>query len=202
MTIDSTFLDERAERQERAATQAGRDRDVLEWLNRNNPPEVRLPKFDAWCRRELAKRCDWHWAGEHKEKRIEQARIYLRKLVLGLWQRGWELDGERLARRITDLLDAVGKAQKAGKVGSFWPYFSAAVDRFVGQNAEELKEDAMNAGAHVGQVFQTLVSGLPKAPSLPSLIAQQEQELLREKVSKQRRKAVRAAAEKDQLRLL
>lgn len=202
MSQDSTFLDERTERQQRAANQAARDRDVLAWLHRDRPPEVRIAAFDAWCRRELAARCDWTWAGEQKAKRIEQARIHLRNLVLGLWRRGWELDGERLARRITDLLDAVGKAQRAGKVVSFWPYFSAAVDRFVGQNAEELREEAMQLGAHVGQVFQALASGLPKAPSLPALIAQQEQETLREKVARQRRAAVAKAADKAQLPLL
>lgn len=202
MSQDGTYLDERAERQQRLAQQAARDRAGLVWLHRDRPPEVRITAFDTWCRRELATRLDWTWAGAHQAKRIEQARIHLRQLVLALWRRGWELDGERLARRITDLLDAVGKAQRAGKVGSFWPYFSASVDRYVGANAEELREDAMQMGAHVGQVFQTLVSGLPKAPSLPALIAQQEQETLREKVSRARRAKAAQATEKAQLRLL
>jgi hypothetical protein len=202
MSQDSTFLDERDERLQRQRQQAERDRDVLAWLHRNNPPEVRIVAFDAWCRRELAKRCEWAWAGQLKAKRIEQARAYLRKMILALWDRGWELDGQLLAGRITDLLDAVGKAQRAGKVGSFWPYFSAAVDRFVGQNAEELREDAMQAGSHVGQVFQQLVAGLPKPPSLPALIAQQEAETVRERVNRQRKAEARKAAEKSQLPLL
>ncbi|MBA4136727.1 MAG: hypothetical protein C0518_05365 [Opitutus sp.] len=202
MSQDSAFLDERDERAELARKQAARDRDALAWLHRDNPPEVRIVAFDVWCRRELAARLVWDWAGAQKPKRIEQARLYLRKIVLGLWNRGWELDGKRLADRLTDVLDAVGKAQRAGKVGSFWPYFSASVDRFVGQNAEELREDAMQMGAHVGQVFQTLVAGLPATPSLPALIAQQETERLNDKAKRVTRQKARQAAEKSQLPLL
>ena len=202
MSQDSTFLDERAARQQQAAHQAERDRDVLAWLHGANPPEVRIVAFDAWCRRELGARLDWGWAGEAKGRRIEQCRLELRKVVLGLWRRGWELDGKRLADRLIGLLDAVGAAQRAGKVGSFWPYFSAAVERFVGQNAEELREEALQAGAHVGQVFAHLVEGLPRGPSLPALIAQESAEALRAKVARQRQSAARKAAEKDQMRLL
>lgn len=61
------------------------------------------------------------------------------------------LDGRKLAARITELLDAVATYQRAGKVVEFWPYFKASVERYVGANAEELKEDAMRAGSQVNQ---------------------------------------------------
>lgn len=201
MSQDSTFLDERAGRQERERSQAERDRAVMAWLQLENPPAVRIVSFDRWCRRELGARLDWAWAGEHRDKRIEQARLALSKLVVGLWRRGFLLDGRRLADRITGMLDAVGKAQRGGKVGDFWPYFNAAVDRFVGQNAEALREETMSAGMHVGQVFQALTRDLPTSPALPELLAQRASETLREKVSRQRRTEALKAAEKSQLPL-
>lgn len=202
MSQDSTYLDERAAEIERQQKQARRDRAALVWLTRDKPIEARLVSFDTWCRRELERRLEWSWAGPHKEKRIEQCRHVLAKMVRGLWQRGWLLDGRRLAERITELLDNVGSYQRAGKVGNFWAYFNAAVSRFVGQNSEELQAEAMQAGMHVGQVFQTLSRQLASAPSIPEAIAQRDAETLRERVSRQRRQQAIKAADAAQLPLL
>lgn len=201
MSLDSAYLDEHQERQKQAAELALRDRAALVWLHGEHPPEVRLPSFDAWVRRQLDRRLEWGWAGALKAKRLEQCRLVLHKLVAGLWARGWHLDGKRLADRITGLLDAVGKAQREGKVRAFWPYFNAAVERFVGQNAEELKEEAMGAGMHVGQIFERLTARRPGAPAIPELIAQRDQETLREKLAKERAKATREAADAAQGKL-
>jgi hypothetical protein len=173
-------------------------------------PAARLIKFDAWVRAELGKRLDWSWAGAQRERRIEQCRLCLEKLVLDLWRRGWMLDGKKLARHIEAVLDAVARQQKAGKVQDFWAYFQASVNRYVGANAEELREEAMRAGTHVSQLlsFYGVKPGTaaPVAPSLPELIAQRasevaqaKEETLREKIAKARK---RPAADDGQASLL
>lgn len=196
-----------AEREQQSAQERGdaqrdvRQGDIRAWLVVEHKPEIRIASFDRWCRHELAKRLDWAWAGDQKAKRIEQARLALSKLAIGLWRRGFLLDGHRLADRMTGLMDAVGNAQRAGKVGDFWPYFNAAVDRFVGQNAEELREETLSAGMHVGQVFQALTRHAAKAPALPELLAQRASETLREKVNRHNRTEARKSAERAQLPL-
>ncbi len=180
-----------------------RNGDLTAWLNAANRPEVRLLAFDRWAKEQLAKRLDWGWAGDSKEKRIEQCRIYLERLVLDLWRRGWMLDGKRLAGHIEKCLDAVGTYQRAGKVANFWAYFQASVDRYVGGNAEEIREEAMRVGSHVGQVLKAFgVERGAASAALPALVAQRAAEVadakeatLREKQSRLRAKnAAQSAA--------
>lgn len=202
MSQDGTYLDERAERAGKAAHQADRDAATRAWFGRDQDPAERLVRFDTWLRRELAARLDWTWAGAAKEKRIEQCRIQIDGMILDLWKRGWMLDGRRLADRITEMLDAIGKAQRGGQVRDFWSYFKASVDRYVGLNAEEIREEAMHAGAAVADVFQQLLKQAPRSASLPELVAQRREETLREKTNRLAREKGRKAADKDQLPLL
>lgn len=216
MDTFSTFLDSRSADAGRAAHQAQRDAAALAWLNQGRAPEDRLPAFDAWCRRELATRLDWTWAGSQKERRIEQCRLCLEGMVLALWKRGWMLDGKRLAAHLTKCLDAVGAYQRAGKVADFWPYFRAAVDRYVGLNAEELQSEAQRSGVQIGQLLAPILSRQgqrpaarpPGAPSLPELVAQRRAEVtqakaetLRGKIARQRalQAASKALAQQPQL---
>jgi len=173
----------------------------MAWFDRGNPPEVRLLRFDAWARGELAKRLDWAWAGEAKERRIEQCRIQLHTVCKHLFRRGWNLDGERLAARIEALLDSVAKYQRGGKVLDFWSYYKAAVDRYVGANAEELREEAMQCGAHVSQLFASIKAKVPAGPSMPELVAQREDETLRARVSRQRAREAKKAGDAGQVQL-
>lgn len=159
-------------------------------------PEERLQRFDAWVKGELAKRLDWAWAGDHKEKRIEQCRVYLERMVIALWRRGWMLEGKRLAARIEAMLDAVGSCQRAGKVEDFWPYFRASVDRYVGQNAEEIQREALAAGSHVSQALAAVLAHRPsQGPSLPELVAQRAGEIAEAKEETLRKKQARLRAQ-------
>lgn len=161
------------------------------------PPEERLQRFDAWVTGQLAARLDWGWAGAHKQRRIEQCRVYLERMVIALWRRGWMLDGKRLAARIEAMLDAVGGYQRAGKVDDFWPYFRAAVDRYVGQNAEEIQRDALAAGAHVSQALAAILAHQPsRGPSLPELVAQRAGEVAAAKAETLRERQARLRARK------
>ena len=160
-------------------------------------PAARLIKFDSWVRAELAKRLDWSWAGAQRERRIEQCRLCLEKLVLDLWRRGWMLDGKKLARHIEALLEAVARQQTAGKVADFWSYFQASVNRYVGANAEELREEAMRAGTHVSQLLNVLgVRTTPAAVPLPELIAQRAAEVATAKEQTLREKLAQARSRK------
>lgn len=170
--------------------------EALPWAHSEEPPAARLLKFDAWVRAELDARLEWGWAGDQKDKRIEQARVYLERMVLGLWRRGWMLDGSRLAARIRELLDAVGSYQRAGKVRDFWPYFRVSVDRYVGLNSEELQAETLRAGAAIGQAMAAILKqpGGRKAPSLPELVAQRAQEVDEAKASTIREQQARLRA--------
>lgn len=204
MNIFEQFLDNREPQQH------GPDSELLVWLNQGNAPEVRLLKFDAWVGRQLAKRLDWTWAGDGKAKRIEQCRVYLERLVLEMWRRGWMLDGKRLAAHIEKVLDAVGAYQRAGKVQEFWPYFRACVDRYVGGNAEEIRAEAMRIGCHAGQLLTALGVNRPASgPSLPELVAQRADEVtkakdatLREKLARQRQREAARKGDATQRNLL
>lgn len=165
-------------------------------LSAGKAPEVRLLAFDRWVRIELSERLEWAWAGAQKERRIEQCRLRLEKVVLDLWRRGWMLDGKRLAARITELLDAVGAYQRKGQVRDFWSYFSASIERYVGANAEEIQAEAMRAGSHVGQLLNVLgIAAGAKVPTLPELLAQRADEVTTAKAETLREKLGRARAQ-------
>jgi hypothetical protein len=196
------YIEEREDRAVRDRDQSTRDVFARAWLRQDQKPEARLAAFDEWLLLQLEARLDWKWAGALKEKRLHQCRIQIDGMVIGLWRRGWMLDGRRLADRITEMLDAIGKAQRSGQVRDFWPYFKASVSRYVGLNAEEIQAEAMSAGAAVGAVFQQLLKRQAAAPSLPELVAQRADETLRAKVARLRAQQARQEAQKDQLPLL
>lgn len=207
MDVLNQFLDGRHEQRRELHNRAIRTADSgSAWIDGKLRPEARLLKFDVWVRRQLEERLDWSWAGSQKSRRIEQCRIYLERIVLGLWRRGWMLDGAALAEHLVKAIEAVGAQQRAGKVQSFWPYFQAAVDRYVGSNAEELKEQALRAGSHVAQAMAVIAS--LRAPTLPELAAQRagevsgaKEESLRARQSKERRLQAHNRAVADQPRL-
>jgi len=200
MDVLGQYLDDRT-----ARTRAGADdrRKAAElWQATGRRPEERLLAFDRWLRGELESRLDWAWAGAHKQKRIEQCRMHLERVVLDLWQRGWMLDGKRLAGHLQSLLDNVAAYQRKGGIQDFWAYFKSASERYVGGNAEELREEAMSAGSHIAQVMSVL--GRPAAPSGPrmgDLLQTRHQETLREKLAQERRKHARLAVEEKQATL-
>ncbi len=209
MNVFNQVLDERYEQKRELRNRAVRMADSgMSWIVATLPPEQRLLKFDVWVRRQLEESIDWAWAGKDKERRIEQCRVCLERIVLDLWKRGWMLDGKALAGHLQRALDAVAAQQRTGRIQDFWAYFKAAVDRYVGSNAEELKEEAMRAGSHMSQVLASM--GALKALTLPELAAQRAGEVLeakkgkgiREKLAQARKKAKKDAVRDGQLNLL
>ena len=191
------YLQEHEGRHETAKAVADRDAALRAWIW-GKTPEQRLLAFDRWAKVELAARLDWTWAGAAKVQRIAQCHIQLETLLKNLFERGWHLDGKRLAKHVTDALDEIRAAQDAGRVKDFWSFFKSVTARYVGTHAEEIQDEAMGAGAHVGQIFEAaLRHAKPAGPTIPELVAQRAQERLTDRLARQRRadalKAARAA---------
>jgi len=209
MNVLGQFLDARDDdrRADAAARErSGRDRLTEEafriWIDGGRRPEERLLKFDAWLRDQLAARLVWPADDAQAARKIEQARVHLERVVLELWRRGWYLDGKALAARLCELLDAVGKYQRSGKVVEFWPYFRAAVDRYVGLNAEELQAEARRAGAHVAQALAAaLGQSARQGARIGDLLEQRQQETLREKIAAERRRQAACKGDAGQAQL-
>lgn len=175
------------------------------------PPEERLLRFDRWLNAKLSEKLDWTWAGDAvaQGRRINQARVYVTRVVMDLWRRGWLLDGSRLAARILEPLELVARYQKAGAISEFWPYFCTTIDRHVGANAEEIQAEARSLGATMGQLVADL--GLkqgPKPPTMPELlvrrvaeVAEAQEVSLRERIAVLRRKEAEEREAKKQLNL-
>ncbi|MDD2763447.1 MAG: hypothetical protein PHE83_05675 [Opitutaceae bacterium] len=172
--------------------------DARPWWETNQNPEDRLLKFDRWLAGKLSERLLWPADRKQAARLVQQCRIELEHLVLDLWRRGWMLDGLRLAKHIEAALDAVGKAQLQGRVLDFWPFFRRVVGHYVGVNSEEIRAEALSAGAHVSQIM----AGIKRhAPALPELIALRRDETLREKLARRRKSEARQQAGKAQLPL-
>ncbi len=173
----------------------------------DRPAGERLERFDRWLRFQLAKRIDWTWAGDpaKQEKRREQARIYVERMIFALWRRGWLLDGESLGKHIITPLDAVAKYQKEGKIKEFWPYFCATIDRYVGVNSEEIQIEAKTLGAVIASLWS---KSAQNTPSLTELLTRRASEVenertaLREKQAAYRRNAAPSGDLDPQLPLL
>ncbi|MBL9187882.1 MAG: hypothetical protein JNK23_10410 [Opitutaceae bacterium] len=124
-------------------------------------PAERLASWDAWVRRVLAEALVWPADAARREKLLAQCAAEMTVLARQLRGRGWLLDGKVLAAHVQACLAPIAKAQRAGKVGDFWPYFRAAVSRYVGANAEEIQQQAKRTGADEGaQSIGALLGGL------------------------------------------
>ena len=184
-----------------------RDEQASRWMDHERQPADRLVKFDRWVRQELASRLLWPSDPVKSSKLLEQCKIEVDGLVRQLWQRGWMLDGAALARHIITALDAIGAAQRAGKVEDFWPYYHAVMQRYVGSNAEEIQAEALRLGSSVAAVMKRVImggaGGAIKAPTdMTSLVATRREETLREKVTRWKRDEAAQRRTSNQLKML
>jgi hypothetical protein len=170
-----------------------------QWLETNAPlaPEARLLAFDKWVREQLAQRLIWPADPGRRARLIEQCRVRLETLVLDLWRRGWMLDGRRLATHILTALDAISAAQKKGGIRDFYAYFGRAVEAYVGANAEEIQMEARQAQPGPAQIGSLATSALAAfgvikgGPSIPEMMAQRREEIVRAKAETLRSKLAR-----------
>ncbi len=165
-------------------------------------PEERRASWRRWLRKELETSLQWPKDAAARERLIGQCGAEITVLARQLRGRGWLLDGTALAVHVRALLAPIGKAQRAGKVRDFWPYFGEAVSRYVGANAEEIQGHARRTGADEGA--QSMAGALAalgigkthdREPSMTEILATRDAQVRREK-------QVKDAVDRQQLSLL
>lgn len=193
MNLLARVLDQREER----LTQQDQADDL--WLRERAgvDPEERRRSWRRWLRKELEKTLQWPSQAAARDRLIGQCIAELTTLARQLRGRGWLLDGAALAGHVRELLAPVAKAQRAGKVGDFWPYFRVAVRRYVETHADEIAAQARRSGAD--EAIQTMAGALAalglgkapqKAPSLTELVTDRAAEIAAQKASNQAADAV------------
>ncbi len=179
MDLLARGLDEReARRAEAAAAEET-------WLRERAGVDAaeRLQSWDRWVRRVLAETLVWPEDAARRERLVAQCAAELTVAAKQLRARGWLLDGTVLAGHVRALLAPVAAAQRAGKVVDFWPYFRAAVSRYVGAHAEEIQQEAKRTGADEGaQAIGAVLGGLKvlrrdDAPSMVELLTERAGEV-------------------------
>lgn len=193
MSFLARGLDERD-----AQAQAEREADER-WLRERAGIDAaeRLQSWDRWIRATLEKALVWPAKADARDRLLRQCAVEMTVLAKQLRGRGWLLDGEALAEHVRALLEPIGKAQKAGKVGDFWPYFRAAVSRYVGANAEEIQQQAKRTGAdEAAQSIGAILGGLPalKPASMTELLTARAVEVSHAKAETLREKQARLRA--------
>ena len=140
---------------------------------------VALRRWRRRCRATLLATLRWPGDEQRREREVENCVALLQTIARHLYQRGWLLNEERLGQLVKDFLRPIAAAQAAGQVRDLYPYFRAAVSRYVPVNADEIQQVAKRTGADVGSSMAALVAGLaipglarPAAPSMTEILAE------------------------------
>ena len=161
--------------------------------------EERLKQWDSWLMGTLAKSLQWPGDEDARWRLIRQCAAEITVLARQLRGRGWLLDGKALAGHVQDLLAPVAEAQRAGKIGDFWPYFRAVVARYVGNHSDEIAAHARRTGVEEGaQTLGAVLSGLAvvREASLTELLAGRGREIGAAKAETAKQRYARLAREK------
>lgn len=198
MNVFGQYLDQRDDR--RADTAAAEER----WLREGAgvDPGERLLAWDRWLLATLEQSLAWPEEPVRRGKLLRQCASEITVVAKQLRGRGWLLDGKALAKHVRALLAPIAAAQEAGKIGDFWPYFRAAVGRYVGANAEEIQAHARRTASDEGaQSFGAVLAGLgigsagaDRGPSMTELLATRAAEVAAAKAETLREKTARARA--------
>lgn len=121
---------------------------------------VALRRWRRRCRATLLVTLRWPDDEQRREREVDNCVGLLQTIARHLYQRGWLLNEERLGELVKDFLKPIADAQKAGKVRELYPYFKAAVARYVPVNAEEIQRIAKRSGADAAASMESLVAGL------------------------------------------
>jgi hypothetical protein len=134
----------------------------------------RLHAWRAWLHAKLIKDFTWPSDPAAAARLRGQCIAEIEIIARQLFDRGWLIEGKRLADLVSQCLAPIAAAQKAGKIADFYPYFRSAVRRFVPVNAEEIQHQARREGADlasqsIGHVMVGLINQL-RAPSLTEVV--------------------------------
>lgn len=116
----------------------------------------------------LAETFTWPTDPAKRSRLIGQCVGELEVMARQLFDRGWLLKEERLLEVARTCITPVAAAQTAGKIGDFWPYFRAAVRKFVPVHAEELQRLSRREGGAVGaaDVFAAIAGVIGQRPAV------------------------------------
>lgn len=154
-------------------------------------PAERRELWRRWVRRTLEETLQWPENPAARERLIGQCVAEITSLARQLRGRGWLLEGKALAEHVRALLTPIAAAQRKGAIGDFWPYFRAAVGRYVGAHAEEIQAHARRTGAEEGA--QTMAGALAalgltraaaRGPSITELLSDRDAEIRAAKAAK------------------
>lgn len=164
------------------------------WLLERNgvDPDERRVAWRRWLRRKLLVTLHWPQSEPARDKLIGQCMAEITTLVCQLRGRGWLLDAKALAEHVNDLLEPIAKAQKAGSVREFWPFFRHVVRTYVGSHAEEIQAHARRTGSDEGSLSMAsalsalgIGRAIAKAPSMTEIVAEPKAKALAERRRKQ-----------------
>lgn len=102
----------------------------------------------------------WPEAPDRRHKLVNQCIAELETMAQQLYSRGWLVKHAVLMALAKQAIEPVAVAQRAGKIGDFWPYFRASVRRFVPVNADQIQQDARRAGADSTHTAAELLASL------------------------------------------
>lgn len=149
---------------------------------------ARLQAWRRWLRKTLEASLQWPENKPAKDRLIGQCMAEITRIAVQLRGRGWLLDGKALAEHVRALLEPIAKAQAAGSISDFWPYFRASVRCYVEAHAEQIQAEARGTGADEGittmsDALAALGFGKPqaRAESLTELLTAQPSSSLRRK---------------------
>lgn len=187
------LLDERDERRSNQTEAEER------WLRERAgiDPAERLQSWDRWLRARLQAVLTWPADEATRDRLQRQCAAEMTTLAKQLRGPGWLLDGQALAAHVDAVIAPIGKAQRTGNVGDFWPYFRAAVGRYVGANAEEIQRQAKRTNTDEGtQTIGALLSGVvgPRRDSMVELLTQRAAEVRQAKTETLRERQARLRA--------
>lgn len=127
-----------------------------------------LRSWRAAAAKLLGESFTWPEDARQRTRLIGQCIGELEVMARQLFDRGWLLKEERLLEVAETAIKPIAAAQAAGKIGDFWPYFRAAVRRFVPLHAEELQRLSRREGGAVGaaDVFAALAGAIGQRPTV------------------------------------
>lgn len=136
-----------------------------------------IRRWRGRCRATLLRDLQWPADETRRDRLVLRCVNDLETIARHVYQRGWLLKEDRLGELVKDCIRPITEAQRAGKVRDLYPYFKAAVERYVGMNAEEIQQSAKRSGADVATSMEALVAGLGRvigtpAPTITEILAE------------------------------
>lgn len=164
----------------------------LEWLDLKRPPVERLESFRQWVARLLYRKLHFSSHDEVAARQIGQCESIVMQTVAELEKYHFRLEGQALKSWIEAKVDHIAQAQRKNQVHNLYMYFKRSWSVYVGQQAEELKEQTRSA------VYEAAIKGVKTIPELEFIV---QKERLKASLRKRKTRADKSAAAQRQQKL-